>query len=76
MKYLTSIISFIDFNRILFLFLSISGSGITAIDKEQILQSHNEFRQSIANGKVNGQPGAENMLEMVCSIVDFNRLIT
>ena len=44
----------------------ISGSGgLSCSDREQILDAHNRARQSVALGRVPGQPGASNMLEMV-----------
>lgn len=39
--------------------------GLNCMDKQVILEEHNRARQSLANGKVKGQPGALNMREMV-----------
>lgn len=39
-------------------------SGVTAYEKQQILESHNKLRQTVATGHINGQPMAENMQEM------------
>ncbi|KAH8335726.1 hypothetical protein KR074_012117, partial [Drosophila pseudoananassae] len=43
----------------------ISASGITAEEKSIILQEHNRLRQIVATGRYPGQPGAENMREIV-----------
>jgi len=40
-------------------------SGITEQEKEIILQEHNRLRQMVATGRYPGQPGAENMREIV-----------
>ncbi|XP_030239344.1 venom allergen 5 isoform X2 [Drosophila navojoa] len=40
-------------------------SGITAEEKSIILQEHNRLRQLVATGRYPGQPGAENMREIV-----------
>ncbi|XP_055376519.1 cysteine-rich venom protein kaouthin-2 [Condylostylus longicornis] len=40
-------------------------NGVTEADKSIILQEHNKLRASVAMGRVPGQPGAENMREMV-----------
>ncbi|KAH8273126.1 hypothetical protein KR018_005926, partial [Drosophila ironensis] len=45
--------------------LIISASGITAEEKSIILQEHNRLRQIVATGRYPGQPGAENMREIV-----------
>lgn len=42
-----------------------AGSGISAYEKNQILESHNRLRQTVAQGRIPGQPAAENMQEMV-----------
>lgn len=39
-------------------------SGLGPSDKYDILEEHNKLRQSVAQGLIPGQPGAENMLEM------------
>uniref|UniRef100_A0A224XJN9 Putative scp-like extracellular protein n=1 Tax=Panstrongylus lignarius TaxID=156445 RepID=A0A224XJN9_9HEMI len=38
--------------------------GVTAEDKEIILDVHNRYRQAISLGRIRGQPSATNMLEM------------
>ncbi|KAH8382080.1 hypothetical protein KR009_001668 [Drosophila setifemur] len=43
----------------------IIASGITAEEKSIILQEHNRLRQIVATGRYPGQPGAENMREIV-----------
>lgn len=45
--------------------LIISASGITAEERSIILQEHNRLRQIVATGRYPGQPGAENMREIV-----------
>lgn len=40
-------------------------SGLEPSDKYEILEEHNKLRQAVAQGLIPGQPGAENMLEMV-----------
>ncbi|EDW83275.1 uncharacterized protein Dwil_GK22774 [Drosophila willistoni] len=40
-------------------------SGITAEEKSIIMQEHNRLRQLVATGRYPGQPGAENMREIV-----------
>lgn len=39
--------------------------GVSCADKQVILDTHNRLRQSVALGRVAGQPGAANMMEMV-----------
>jgi len=39
-------------------------NGINANERYQILKIHNELRQQVAMGQINGQPGASNMQEM------------
>lgn len=39
--------------------------GVGCADKQAILDTHNRLRQSVALGRVAGQPGAANMMEMV-----------
>lgn len=39
--------------------------GLTCQDRQTILDAHNRARQSVAQGKVSGQPAATKMLEMV-----------
>lgn len=41
--------------------------GISCADKQIILDTHNRMRQDVALGRVAGQPGAANMMEMVSS---------
>ncbi|KAH8385671.1 hypothetical protein KR200_006780, partial [Drosophila serrata] len=43
----------------------ISASGITTEERSIILQEHNRLRQIVATGRYPGQPGAENMREIV-----------
>ncbi|XP_067000503.1 venom allergen 5 [Anabrus simplex] len=43
----------------------IQSGGLTCADRQLILDEHNKLRQSLALGKVNGQPRASNMREMV-----------
>ncbi|KAM7363194.1 salivary antigen-5 isoform 2-T3 [Cochliomyia hominivorax] len=40
-------------------------TGITGEEKELILREHNRLRQLVATGRFPGQPGAENMREIV-----------
>ncbi|XP_037891590.1 CRISP/Allergen/PR-1 [Glossina fuscipes] len=40
-------------------------TGITEQEKQIILQEHNRLRQQVATGRYPGQPGAENMREIV-----------
>ncbi|KAJ1527884.1 hypothetical protein ONE63_007820 [Megalurothrips usitatus] len=40
------------------------GRGVSCQDKQIILDTHNRLRQSVALGRVAGQPGAANMMEM------------
>lgn len=48
------------------LFLPLSqGTGVSQAEKFQILDVHNRLRQSVAQGRVANQPGAQNMQEMV-----------
>lgn len=42
-----------------------AATGITQSQKAEILEAHNRLRASVANGQVPGQPGAQNMREMV-----------
>uniref|UniRef100_A0A1A9WYF9 SCP domain-containing protein n=1 Tax=Glossina brevipalpis TaxID=37001 RepID=A0A1A9WYF9_9MUSC len=42
-----------------------SPTGITEQEKQIILQEHNRLRQQVATGRYPGQPGAENMREIV-----------
>lgn len=42
-----------------------AGTGVSQAEKYQILESHNRLRQSVAQGQVANQPGAQNMQEMV-----------
>jgi hypothetical protein len=42
-----------------------SETGITSAEQTELLDEHNRLRQLVALGKVYGQPGAENMQEMV-----------
>ena len=44
---------------------SFSGSGVTEDEKSIILREHNRLRATVAMGRVPGQPGAENMREIV-----------
>lgn len=39
-------------------------SGVTQQDRTDVLETHNRLRQSVAMGQVNGQPGAQDMMEM------------
>ncbi|KAH8417506.1 hypothetical protein KR222_001231, partial [Zaprionus bogoriensis] len=43
----------------------ISASGISSEERSIILQEHNRLRQLVATGRYPGQPGAENMREIV-----------
>jgi hypothetical protein len=44
----------------------VAGSGgLSCMDRQVILETHNKARQNVALGRVPGQPGASNMLEMV-----------
>lgn len=45
--------------------LIISASGISSEERSIILQEHNRLRQLVATGRYPGQPGAENMREIV-----------
>ncbi|XP_065363743.1 transcription factor mef2A isoform X1 [Calliphora vicina] len=40
-------------------------AGITEEEKEIVLREHNRLRQTVATGRYPGQPGAENMREIV-----------
>jgi len=40
-------------------------TGISSYDRQIILDAHNRLRQSVALGRVAGQPGAANMMQMV-----------
>lgn len=40
-------------------------TGITQAQKYEILEAHNRLRSQVAQGRVSGQPGAQNMREMV-----------
>lgn len=40
--------------------------GLTAYEKQAIVDAHNRLRQSVALGQVSSQPPAANMMEMVC----------
>lgn len=40
-------------------------TGITQAQKYEILEAHNRLRSQVAQGRVAGQPGAQNMREMV-----------
>lgn len=40
-------------------------TGITAAQKSEILEAHNRLRSQVAQGRVPGQPSAQNMREMV-----------
>lgn len=59
--------SFIKFKlKFNFIFLSsLIATGITAAQKAEILEAHNFLRSQVAQGQVPGQPGAQNMREMV-----------
>lgn len=49
-------------------FVFILGSGgLTAYEKQAIVDAHNRLRQSVALGQVSSQPPAANMMEMVCN---------
>ena len=37
---------------------------MTQTEKRQILEAHNRLRQHVAQGRISGQPAAENMQEM------------
>lgn len=41
-----------------------AATGFTEAERYEILRVHNELRQQVAMGQVNGQPGASNMQEM------------
>ncbi|XP_061711300.1 venom allergen 5-like [Cydia pomonella] len=43
----------------------ITSGGLTALEKQSIVDAHNRLRQSIALGQVSSQPPAANMMEMV-----------
>jgi hypothetical protein len=44
----------------------VTGSGgLSCTDRQAILEAHNKARQSVALGRVPGQPAASKMLEMV-----------
>ena len=45
--------------------MSTGSGGLTCQDRQAILDAHNKARQSVAQGRVSGQPGATKMLEMV-----------
>ncbi|KAH8358761.1 hypothetical protein KR093_002240 [Drosophila rubida] len=45
--------------------LIISASGISTEERSIILQEHNRLRQLVATGRYPGQPGAENMREII-----------
>lgn len=45
--------------------LKFTATGVTAADKQQILDAHNLLRSTVAQGQVPNQPGAQNMQEMV-----------
>lgn len=46
----------------------IGSSGVSAFEKQIILDVHNRMRQSVALGYISGQPPAANMMEMVKSL--------
>lgn len=39
--------------------------GLSAYEKQAIVDAHNRLRQSVALGQVSSQPPAANMMEMV-----------
>ncbi|XP_041970917.1 cell wall protein PRY3-like [Aricia agestis] len=43
----------------------IKSGGLTAFEKQAIVDAHNRLRQSVALGQVSSQPPAANMMEMV-----------
>ncbi len=47
--------------------------GVSCADKQIILDTHNRLRQSVALGRVAGQPGAANMMEMVSTMQKKNK---
>jgi len=44
---------------------SLISTGITSAQKAEILEAHNRLRSQVAQGQISGQPGAQNMREMV-----------
>lgn len=40
-------------------------NGLTCQDKQIIVEEHNRLREWVAQGEIEGQPAAENMMEMV-----------
>ncbi|CAG9795124.1 unnamed protein product [Diatraea saccharalis] len=43
----------------------LKSGGLTALEKQAIVDAHNRLRQSVALGQVSSQPPAANMMEMV-----------
>lgn len=43
----------------------VESGGLTAYEKQAIVDAHNRLRQSVALGQVSSQPPAANMMEMV-----------
>lgn len=50
------------------LFLFQGSGGLSAYEKQAIVDSHNRLRQSVALGQVSSQPPAANMMEMVSTL--------
>lgn len=48
-----------------FVIFCFAATGITQAQKAEILEAHNRLRAQVANGQVPGQPGAQNMRELV-----------
>lgn len=46
----------------------IESGGLSAYEKQAIVDAHNRLRQSVALGQVSSQPPAANMMEMVSKI--------
>lgn len=57
--------NFGDVNFTIALFSILGSGGLTAYEKQAIVDAHNRLRQSIALGQVSSQPPAANMMEMV-----------
>lgn len=46
-----------------------SGRGLTQGQRDEVVREHNKLRQEVASGRVQGQPRAAYMPNLVCIIV-------